>query len=67
MWWNIENLFDTSNDDRTDDEDFTPTGKLQWSEKKLLLKQMRIRHVITAVEAHPDYRKYPDVLACAEV
>jgi len=67
MWWNIENLFDTSNDGQTDDDEFTPTGKLQWTEKKLLLKQMRIRHVITAVEAHPDYRKYPDVLACAEV
>ena len=67
MWWNIENLFDTSNDLQTDDDDFTPEGKLQWSEKKLLLKQMRIRHVIAAVEAHPDYRKYPDVLAFAEV
>ena len=67
MWWNVENLFDTNNDDQTEDEDFTPTGKLQWSEKKLLLKQMRIRHVITAVKAQPDYRKYPDVLACAEV
>ena len=28
---------------------------------------MRIRHVISAVEAHPEYRKDPDVLACAEV
>ncbi|MEI6639572.1 MAG: endonuclease/exonuclease/phosphatase family protein [Chlorobium sp.] len=67
MWWNVENLFDTHNDAQTDDDDFTPSGKLQWTEKKLLLKQMRIRHVITAVQAHPDYRKYPDILAFAEV
>ncbi len=67
MWWNVENLFDTSNDPQTEDDDFTPGGKLQWTEKKLILKQMRIRHLLTAVEAHPDYRKYPDVLAFAEV
>jgi endonuclease/exonuclease/phosphatase family metal-dependent hydrolase len=67
MWWNIENLFDTDNDPITEDDDFTPEGKLQWTEKKLTLKQMRIRHLLSAVDAHPDYRKYPDILAFAEV
>ncbi|MFZ4801274.1 MAG: endonuclease/exonuclease/phosphatase family protein [Chlorobium sp.] len=67
LWWNVENLFDTSNDPQTEDDDFTPGGKLQWTEKKLLLKQMRLRHLMTAVEAHPKYRKYPDLLAFAEV
>jgi len=28
---------------------------------------MRIRHLLSAVEAHPDYKKYPDILAFAEV
>jgi hypothetical protein len=67
LWWNVENLFDTYNDPATDDDDFTPEGKLQWTEKKLVLKQMRIRHLLSAVDSHPDYRKYPDVLAFAEV
>ncbi len=67
MWWNVENLFDPHNDPATDDDDFTPGGKLHWTEKKLTLKQMRIRHILSAVEAHPDYRKYPDVVAFAEV
>jgi hypothetical protein len=67
MWWNVENLFDTHNDPATEDDDFTPEGKLQWTEKRLTLKQMRIRHIMTAIESHPEYRKYPDVLAFAEV
>ena len=67
MWWNVENLFDTQNNPATEDDDFTPEGKLQWTNKRLILKQMRIRHLLSAIEAHPDYRKYPDVLAFAEV
>jgi len=67
LWWNVENLFDTSNDPHTEDDDFTPGGKLQWTEKKLLLKQMRICHLMSAVAAHPEYGKYPDLLAFAEV
>ncbi len=67
MWWNVENLFDPSNDPATDDDDFTPEGSMNWTEKKLLLKQMRIRHTLSAIKAHPDYRKYPDIVAFAEV
>jgi hypothetical protein len=67
MWWNVENLFDPSNDPATDDDDFTPEGSMNWTEKKLLLKQMRLRHTLSAIQAHPDYRKYPDIVAFAEV
>ncbi len=67
LWWNVENLFDTQDDPLHKDEEFTPTGKLQWTDKRLLLKQMRIRHVMSAVKAHPDYGKYPDVVGFAEV
>lgn len=67
MWWNVENLFDTINDPATDDDDFTPSGKLHWTGKKLLLKQMRISHLFSAIKAHPEYRKYPDLLAFSEV
>jgi hypothetical protein len=67
MWWNSENLFDPHNDPATDDDDFTPEGKLNWTEKKLILKQMRIRHLLMAIDAHPDYRQFPDIVAFAEV
>ncbi len=67
MWWNSENLFDASNDPATNDDDFTPEGKQQWTEKRVLLKQMRIGTTLMAIEAHPLYRKYPDIVAFAEV
>jgi hypothetical protein len=67
LWWNVENLFDPADDPTAADDEFTPAGRLHWTLKKLLLKQMRIRHVISAVKAHPDYRKYPDLVAFAEV
>ncbi len=67
MWWNVENLFDTLNDPVTRDEEFTPSGSMNWTEKKLALKQMRIRYLLSAIEAHPKYAKYPDILAFAEV
>ena len=67
LWWNVENLFDPANDPATDDDEFTPEGTMQWTEKRLLLKQMRLRHVLSAIEAHRDYRKYPDIIAFAEV
>lgn len=67
MWWNVENLFDTIDDPVKADDEFTPQGSLRWTPKRLQLKQMRIRHVVSAVKAHPDYGKYPDLLAFAEV
>lgn len=67
LWWNVENLFDARNDPATEDDDFTPEGKLQWTEKRVRLKEMRIRHLLSALAAHPDYRKYPDILGFAEV
>ncbi|MWV54088.1 endonuclease/exonuclease/phosphatase family protein [Chlorobium phaeovibrioides] len=67
MWWNLENLFDTLDDPSTNDSDFTPSGKLHWTEKKLKLKQMRIAFVISAIEKHPDYRRFPDIVAVCEV
>ena len=67
MWWNVENLFDPANDPATDDDDFTPEGSMNWTEKKLLLKQMRVRHTLLVIKAHPDYKKYPDIIAFAEV
>ncbi|MCF8382372.1 MAG: endonuclease/exonuclease/phosphatase family protein [Chlorobium sp.] len=66
MWWNIENLFDTSNDPSSEDDEFTPKGRMEWTEKKLQLKQLRIRRVLDTIQASPDYRRYPDILAFAE-
>lgn len=65
-WWNVENLFDTRNDPATEDDEFTPGGKRNWTEKKLALKQLRIRKVIETIRIDPDVRRYPDIIAFAE-
>ena len=65
MWWNVENLFDTLDDPETNDEEFTPTGRKRWTEKKLLLKYMRLSHIIKVVRLKTG--TYPDILAFAEV
>jgi exonuclease III len=65
-WWNVENLFDTHNDPQVDDKEFTPEGKLHWTDKKLLLKRLRIAQVFKAIRADREYGKYPDIMAFAE-
>lgn len=66
LWWNVENLFDTKNDPGVDDDEFTPKGMRQWSDKKLLLKRLRIAQVFKAIRADREYGKYPDIIAFAE-
>jgi predicted extracellular nuclease len=45
-FYNVENLFDTINDPLTLDEDFAPTGKLQWNAPRYREKLSRISEVI---------------------
>jgi predicted extracellular nuclease len=45
-FYNVENLFDTIDDPLTIDEDFTPTGKLQWNAARYTEKLSRISEVI---------------------
>jgi predicted extracellular nuclease len=45
-FYNVENLFDTLDDPRTIDEDFTPSGKLQWNAARYTEKLSRISEVI---------------------
>lgn len=65
MWWNVENLFDTVDDPLTEDNEFTPGGRKRWTEKKLLLKCMRLSHVIKVVRLKTG--SYPEILVLAEV
>ncbi|MCG8343579.1 MAG: endonuclease [Chlorobiales bacterium] len=65
MWWNVENLFDTADDPLTEDSEFTPQGRKRWTEKKLLLKCMRLSHIIKVVRLEAG--AYPDILVLGEV
>ena len=63
MFYNVENLFDWSDDPRTGDDDFTPEGQMHWTEKRLMAKLNKLYKVIAAVGGW----KPPEIVALAEV
>ena len=65
LWWNVESLFDTVDDPLTRDSEFTPEGEKRWTEKKLLLKCMRLSHIVKVASLKTG--GYPEILAFAEV
>lgn len=44
--YNVENLYDTRNDPKTLDDDFTPTGKMHWTESKYTDKLLKLAQAI---------------------
>lgn len=60
-FYNVENLFDTSNDDEINDEDFLPGGENKWSEKRYQSKLNNLSRVINIMAGGPD------ILGLAEV
>ncbi len=59
-FYNVENLFDTSDDPKKNDEDFTPTGKLAWTEDRYQVKLGRIAQVIDSTLNPNDQYYYAD-------
>lgn len=53
VFYNVENLFDTKNDPRTDDEDFTPYGYKSWDEERYETKLERIEEAIGLIGKPP--------------
>lgn len=63
VFYNVENLFDPSDDPGTNDEEFTPTGKNHWTKSKLDHKVMMVyRALISASGGH-----FPDIIGLAEI
>jgi len=48
-FWNVENLFDTTNSASTQDDDFTPSGRYEWTDSQLLKKFYDLSHVINKI------------------
>lgn len=48
MFYNVENLFDTRNDSLTADDDFTPAGRMHWTNSRYFEKLNKISKVIIA-------------------
>lgn len=59
-WWNVENLFDTRDDPKTNDEEFTPTGDRHWTRRRLNAKLQGIYKTLVMMDL-------PDVVGLGEV
>ncbi|MEA3287433.1 MAG: hypothetical protein U9Q77_08675 [Candidatus Marinimicrobia bacterium] len=53
-FWNIENLFDTTDALDIRDDDFTPSGKYLWTEKRLVKKFQDLSKVIHHIDQDQD-------------
>jgi predicted extracellular nuclease len=62
-FWNVENLYDTINDPKIDDEEFLPDGKMKWTSERYLTK---LDHLSKGILALGD-GKGPDILGMAEI
>ena len=62
-FWNLENLFDTVDDQDKDDEEFLPDGKKEWTEERLDKKSYNISRVIRSINNGVG----PDILGVCEV
>ncbi|MBR6291941.1 MAG: hypothetical protein IKR33_03970 [Bacteroidales bacterium] len=59
-WWNVENLFDTRDDPKTNDNEFTPLGDRHWTRRKLDAKLQGIYKTLVMMDL-------PVVVGLAEV
>ncbi|MSQ79602.1 MAG: endonuclease/exonuclease/phosphatase family protein [Flavobacteriaceae bacterium] len=62
-FYNVENLFDTINNKKTQDEDFLPKGKLKWGTERYFSKLNHIAKVIDQLGGDEG----PDILGLCEV
>ena len=60
MFYNVENLFDTKDDPKTDDKEFLPSGDYKWDDAKLNEKLSNIQKVISTL-------KFPEIIGFCEV
>jgi len=63
MFYNVENLFDIVDDPKVNDDEFTPAGKVPWTEERLNTKINQIGQVMNDI-ASP---AMPDLVGFAEV
>jgi predicted extracellular nuclease len=61
--WNVENLFDTTDDPNKNDEEFTPEGNREWTEERLNNKFKNLASVIKYMNSGNS----PDILGFQEV
>lgn len=65
-FYNIENLFDTVDDENTNDDDFLPTSKKRWTTKRYQNKLRKLGQVISQI-GDDDMKYPPAIVGLAEV
>ncbi|MFD1293058.1 endonuclease/exonuclease/phosphatase family protein [Lutibacter holmesii] len=65
-FYNLENLFDTKNDPKILDDDFTPKGKKNWNPKRYKNKIKKLGNVITQLGTKKSYYS-PAIVGVVEV
>ncbi len=65
-FYNVENLFDTIDNRMTDDDDFTPQGRLHWTKRKYYDHLNKIARVLSQI-GRAERKSAPDIIGLAEV
>jgi predicted extracellular nuclease len=65
-FYNLENLFDISDDQKTLDDDFTPDGKKKWNAKRYIRKLKKLSSVISQI-GFKESGHLPAIIGLAEV
>jgi len=60
-FYNIENLFDTENDPNKEDDEYTPSGKLKWTDERLQKKLKNTAKVISSINNSPDIIGFAEI------
>ena len=63
MFYNVENFYDTINDPKTNDDEFTPAGKVPWTAERFNTKVKHIDQVLNDISSPA----MPDIVGFAEV
>lgn len=65
-FYNVENLFDTKDDPKTNDESFTPTGSFRYTDRIYKQKLNNIANAIASMKGG-DYPDGPAIIGLAEI
>lgn len=66
-FYNVENLFDTKDDPKINDEDFLPNGYYSWTDEKYQHKLTNISFVLSEIAVTRGLDQGPAVIGLAEV
>ena len=65
-FYNLENLFDTFDDQYTNDNDFLPKSEKRWTEKRYRKKIRKLGYTISQIGTKTA-KKHPTIVGLAEV